>query len=148
MCTLAIAACLALSIPATAQQILDVPSSPRIVVQEHGVEVSIAGVYHNLLQSWYIQIRERNIGEPNWRAVYGHQHAATDLADVVKRAGGYPQYVNSLLPQYNAFLASRYPALGTAPVFGTSPLDQLNKTLYEGFMFVMQANGAISVGPK
>jgi hypothetical protein len=144
----AVAASMALSGPAAAQQWQDVPTSPRITVPAHGVEVSIAAVYHNLLTSHYIQIRERTIGSPEWRPVYGHQHASTTIDADVKQAGGYVQYINGLVPAYNVFLATRYPPLSSGPVFGTGALDQLNKALYESFRLLAQGDGKITIGPK
>ena len=146
--TLLLALCLVLPGPVLAQQWQDVPTSPRITLPDHGVEVSVAAVNYGLLGIDYLQIRERTIGSVHWQAVYGHQHGSDSMTDAVKQAGGYVQYINSVLPAYNQYLATRYPPLGVGPVFGTGILDQLNKALYESFRMLAAANGQPSIGPK
>lgn len=145
----AVAASMALS-GAVSAQWQDIPSSPRIAVPGHGVEVSIAAVHFGMLNLDYVQIRERTLGTTGpWTSVYGQQYGTDIMDEVVKQHGGYVQYINSLLPAYNQFLATRYPPASDAgPVFGTGALDQLNKALYESFRFLAQTNGQITVGPK
>lgn len=70
----------------------------------------------------------------------------TDLAVQIAYKGGPGPYIEGVLGEVNQILLFQYPPK-TGPTPGTTPVEQLNYTLYQGYTLRM-VNGQVVLGVK
>ena len=130
-----------LSSPAVAVDYTQPPGAPQIVVPNYGVTVSVfaaatgvgqgIGVFELRSTGWYL------CGQ----CLASPQFPTMDAA--VTAAGGPGPYIETVRPQINSILASRYPAIGPQPP--TTAMGAVNQAL--GSYTIRMVNGVPVVAP-
>ena len=70
-----------------------------------------------------------------------------DLAGEIAFKGGARQYIEAMVPDLNDILVYNYP-MKTAPVPGSTPVGQLNYSLFADGFTLRMVNGVPQIGPR
>lgn len=117
--------------------------APEIVVPNHGVTVAIFAAQTPVGHG--IGVFEYKPAQNDWYlcgVCIIPEYPTMD--NPVAAAGGPGPYVASKLPELNAILASRYPAIGGEPT--GSAMDRVNQAV--GNYALRLVNGSPQLGPK